>query len=116
MLDDDRYQFPLVRSFGNQFLELVDDYTGIGFVFKVSDPGLSLRMVASGPEKEHYRTCGWIAYLHQESGRVERLGYDRNSSPYCGPFHRLEVYGASSILYLPSSCLLLTTYRLLNNV
>ena len=112
MLDGDRHQLPLVLGFGDQFLDFVDDHAGIRFVFEVGDSGLPLGMVAGRPEKEHYRPGRWITYLRQESGWVEGLGYDRNSSPYCCPFHRLEVYGAPPILYLRSSsgCLCLLNH------
>ena len=70
-------------------------------------------MVAGSPQKEHYRTCRWIAHLHQESARVNGPGYDRNPSPYSCPFHRLEVYGVPPILYLTPYCLLPTAYCLL---
>ena len=99
VLNYDRNQLPLARSFGDEFLELVDDDAVICLVFEMSDSGLPLRMVAGGPEKEHHRTCRRVTYFRQESGRIESFEYDRDSFPYCWPFHRLGVYGAPPILY-----------------
>ena len=100
--DDYRDQFPFLRSLGDQFLELVDDHAGIRLIFEMSHPGLTFGMVAGGPEKQHFRTGRWIAYLCEKRRRIESLRYDRNPAPYSCPFHRLGVYGAPPILYLRS--------------